>query len=89
MREAGQRLSGWRWRVEAGLRGDGGRYAGRGVFASFPGQGQHLDDPMRGMVGQLGEDVGKPGARVVVIELAGLCRAPNYAERARCPQDLQ
>jgi hypothetical protein len=44
---------------------------------------------MSGMVGQLGEDVGEPGARIDVIELAGLCRAPNYAERARCPQDLR
>jgi hypothetical protein len=36
---------------------------------------------MSGVVGQLREDVGEPGARIDVIELAGLCRPPNYAER--------
>jgi hypothetical protein len=33
------------------------------------------------MVRESGEHVGEPGTRVDVVELGGLCRAPNYAER--------
>jgi hypothetical protein len=32
-------------------------------------------------IGDAGEDVSEPGAGVDIIELAGLCRPPNYAER--------
>jgi hypothetical protein len=28
-----------------------------------------------------GEDVGEPGLRIDIVELGGLCRLPNYAER--------
>ena len=55
-----------------GLCGDGGRDVGRCLLASFPGPGHHLGDALSGMVGELGEDVGEPGARIDVIELAGL-----------------
>jgi hypothetical protein len=30
---------------------------------------------------ELLEHIGEPGVRIDAIELAGLCRAPNYAER--------
>ena len=52
------------------LRGDGGRDGRRGFLAGLPGPGHHLADAVGG--GQLGEDVGEPGARIDVIELAGL-----------------
>jgi hypothetical protein len=39
------------------------------------------------MIRESGEHVGKPGARIDIVELGGLCRAPNYAEVARFPQD--
>jgi hypothetical protein len=54
-----------------------------GVEACIPGPRQEFADAMGGMVGELGEDVGEPSARIDVIELACLCRAPNYAERRR------
>jgi hypothetical protein len=38
------------------------------------------------MIGQSGEHVGEPGARIDVVELGGLCRLANYAEHARFPQ---
>ena len=34
-------------------------------------------------VDDLGEDFGHIGLRVDAVELAGLCRPPNYAERVR------
>ena len=37
-------------------------------------------------VGDAAEHVGEPGLRIDVVELGGLCRPPNYAERARFPQ---
>jgi hypothetical protein len=39
------------------------------------------------MIGQAGEDVGKPGLRIDAVELRGLCRAADYAELARFPKD--
>ena len=49
---------------------------------------------MQAVVGRAAGDhslkhVDEPGFRVEPIESCRLCRAPNYAERARCPQDLQ
>jgi hypothetical protein len=41
---------------------------------------------VRGVGGDAGEDVSQPGLRIDAIHLAGLCRAPNYAERVRFPQ---
>jgi hypothetical protein len=32
------------------------------------------------------QDIGEPGLRIDVVELRGLCRPPNYAERARFPK---
>jgi hypothetical protein len=45
-----------------------------------------VDAPGR-VIGQAGEHVGEPGLGIDVVELGGLCRSPNYAERARFPQD--
>jgi hypothetical protein len=39
------------------------------------------------MIRQPSEHVGEPGLRIDVIELGGLCRPLNYAERTRFPQD--
>jgi hypothetical protein len=33
------------------------------------------------MIWESGEHVGEPGARIDVVELGGLCRIPDYAER--------
>jgi hypothetical protein len=41
------------------------------------------------MIGQSCEHVGKPCLRINIIELAGLCRSPNNAERACFPQDAR
>jgi hypothetical protein len=38
------------------------------------------------MIWEPGEDIGEPGLRIDVIELASLCRPPNYAEWACFPQ---
>ena len=35
------------------------------------------------MGGDAGEHVGQPGLRIDVVQLGGLCRPPNYAERFR------
>jgi hypothetical protein len=40
------------------------------------------------MFGDPGQDIGQPGLRVDVVQFRGLCRPPNYAERARFPQDF-
>jgi hypothetical protein len=39
------------------------------------------------MIGKSGEHVGEPGTRIDIVEFGGLCRAPNYAEWTRFPQD--
>jgi hypothetical protein len=69
------------------LRG-GGCGFGDGFDASLPRPGRQLGDPLDGVIGQLDENVGEPGSRIDVIELAGLCRPPNYAEWACFPQDF-
>jgi hypothetical protein len=33
------------------------------------------------MILQACKEIGEPGLRVDVVELGGLCRPPNYAER--------
>jgi hypothetical protein len=33
------------------------------------------------------EHVGEPGLRINAVQLGGLCRPPDYAERARFPED--
>jgi len=38
------------------------------------------------MVSDPAQHVGKPGARVDVVQLGGLCRLANYAERSGFPQ---
>ena len=40
------------------------------------------------VVGNAPQHVGEPGLRIEVVELGGLCRLPNYAERARFLQGL-
>jgi hypothetical protein len=44
-----------------------------------------LDDPPGRMIRQSGERVGKPRAWIDIVELGGLCRPPNYAERTGFP----
>ena len=39
-------------------------------------------------IDELGENVGQIGLRFDAVELAGLCRHPNYAEQVCFPQDL-
>jgi len=58
-----------------------------GEALRFPIPRQQFVDPSDRMVGQLGEHVGEPGARIDVVELGGLCRPVNYAERSRFPHD--
>ena len=60
----------------------GGALRGRLFLAgAFPIPGQELVDPFDRMILQSCEDIGEPGLRVDVVELCGLCRLPNYAER--------
>ena len=61
-----------------GSRGDGGA-----ALRGSPVPGQELVDAPGRMGSEPGEDVAEPGGRVEAVELGGLCRAPNYAERAR------
>ena len=44
---------------------------------------QQVVDFLDGMVGDSPDDVGQIGLRIEAVHLVGLCRAPNYAERAR------
>ena len=60
-------------------RASGSDVAGGGDLIPVPGQ--QLGDALGGVIGEAGEDVGEPGARVDIFELAGLCRQPNYAEQ--------
>lgn len=39
------------------------------------------------MILDASKDISEPGERVDVVELGGLCRPPNYTERAGFPQD--
>jgi hypothetical protein len=50
--------------------------------------GQELVDAFDRMVGDSSEHVAQVGLRVEAGQLRGLCRTPNYAERACFPQDL-
>ncbi len=45
-----------------------------------PGQ-EVVELRLRPAMDQFGENVGKPGLGVDLIQLAGLCRPANYAER--------
>ncbi len=51
-----------------------------------PIPGQQLSEFRLRRVGDAGENVGEPRLRVDVVELGGLCRPPNYAERIGFPQ---
>jgi hypothetical protein len=53
----------------------------------LPVPGQEFGDAAGRVVGDAGEHVGKVVLRIEAVELGGLCRPPNYAERARFPQD--
>jgi hypothetical protein len=53
---------------------------GRLRAQAFPGPGHNFVDPPDRVVGQARQNVGEPGLRIDIIELAGLCRPPNYAE---------
>jgi hypothetical protein len=54
---------------------------------ALPVPGQKFIDALGGMVLQAGEDIGEPGVRIDVVDPGGLCRLPNYAERACFPRD--
>ena len=57
------------------------------LLSCFPVPWKKVDDFIGWMIGQPRQNVGKPGLRIDVVHLAGLCRPPNYAERVRFPQD--
>ena len=64
---------------------DGGHRSGRQPAqwrAGLPVPWQQFVELTSRMFGDAGEDVGEPGLRIDVIHLGGLCRSPNYAERA-------
>jgi hypothetical protein len=46
-----------------------------------PVPGQELIELVDGVRGDACQDIGEPSLRVDVVELTGLCRPPNYAER--------
>jgi hypothetical protein len=65
-------------------RGFGAAGSGRELrrLLGCPGPGHKLVDAGRGPeIDELGEYVCEVGLRVDAVELAGLCRSPNYAER--------
>ena len=64
-----------------GSRRDGGLGFGGGFAAGFPGPGRQFVDLAGWMIRQPCQHVSEPGARIDIIELAGLCRMANYAER--------
>jgi hypothetical protein len=42
---------------------------------------QQIADALGGVIRQTCEAIGEPSVRIDVVELGGLCRPPNYAER--------
>jgi len=61
----------------------GSRRDGGPVLRGRPAPGQEFVDALGRMGSEPGEDVGEPSGRIDAVELGSLCRAPNYAERAR------
>jgi hypothetical protein len=61
------------------------RLSGGGAFflKQLPVPGQQLDEALCGMILKTREHVCQPGERIDVVELGGLCRPPDYAERVR------
>jgi hypothetical protein len=53
----------------------------------FPIPRQEFVDPVSRVLGDAGEDIGQPSLRIDIVHFGRLCRAPNYAEVARFPQD--
>jgi hypothetical protein len=51
-----------------------------------PGK-QRVDVCHRPAIDDFAEDVDEVGLRIEAVKLRGLCRPPNYAERACFPQD--
>jgi hypothetical protein len=69
-----------------------GEYEARRAFRQLsaarpPVPGQQLVDAVDRVIGDAGEHVAQVTLRIETIHLGGLCRAPNYAERACFPQD--
>jgi hypothetical protein len=62
----------------------GGGSGFRGSFAPVPRQ--QLVQTLNGMIRDATEDVDEPCAGIDIVEFRGLCRPPNYAERARFGQ---
>ena len=58
-----------------------------GDVLAVPVPGQEFVNTLDGVIRQAGQHVGEPSLRVDTVELGGLCRPPNYAERACFPQD--
>ena len=61
----------------------GSRRDGGPVLRGRPAPGQEFVDAFGWMGSEPGEDIGEPSGRIDAVELGSLCRAPNYAERAR------
>jgi len=57
------------------------RFGCFGLLLLRPVPGEQLADAVHRVIGDAGEDVGEVGLRVDGVELAGLCRPSNYAER--------
>jgi hypothetical protein len=56
------------------------------LLRGHPIPGQKLVDLLRRTILQSCQDISKPCQRLDIVELGGLCRSPNYAERNRFPQ---
>jgi hypothetical protein len=63
---------------------NGGSGGGTAFYVPVPRQ--QVADAFCRVIKHSCQDIGEPGLRIDVVELRGLCRPPNYAERARFPQ---
>ena len=74
-------------RTLTGKRPEHARQSGLDMIFIFPGPGQQFVDAIDGVaIHHPREHVAQVSVRFDMVQLAGLCRPPNYAEPGRFPQ---
>jgi hypothetical protein len=86
-RDSGLFVSAMPWRRSERLDGRGLFVADQCAAAQAQGVSSASRLLVRPVVDELGQHVGQIGLRIDGVQLAGLCRPPNYAERAGFLQD--